>query len=191
MSEDTDADDRAPAEDDSNGSSPDDQAASESEDGDASETATEFDAPTRDSDGDATDAQGEAQSNRTERGPEAHELLSEIRELEDRLESFESDIDQRTVSRNEVERNLRRYVRRRMRRGHARGWGPYLVLLYGTIMTLGAFYFLDGGWAVAAMIVIWLSTLGLYVLFVLFGAVLSLLNVPGRLYDRASRWRSR
>jgi hypothetical protein len=36
-------------------------------------------------------------------------------------------------------------------------------LLYGVVMTLGAFYYLGGIWAILAMIVVWLSTLGLYV----------------------------
>jgi len=49
-----------------------------------------------------------------------------------------------------------------MRRGHARGWGPYLVLLYGTVLILGAFSFLDGLYAIAAMLILGLSTLGLY-----------------------------
>jgi hypothetical protein len=79
-----------------------------------------------------------------------------------------------------------------MRRGRARGWGPYLVLLYGTVMTLGAFYtpFLTGGWAVFAMLVIWLSTLGLYVLMVLVGVGANALSVPGRVRDAIGEWRS-
>lgn len=187
MSEDTDADDGFGS------------------DSDAEEPPVEFDAPTDDHDADGgtdsddkrsavTDTTDDTDADDTDStggyGPPRHELRADIRELEDRLDEFESDVDSRTVKRSQVERDLRRYVRRRMRRGHARGWGPYLVLLYGTIMTLGAFYFLEGGWAVAAMLVIWLSTLGLYVMFVLFGTVLSLLNVPGRLYDRVSEWRS-
>jgi hypothetical protein len=50
-------------------------------------------------------------------------------------------------------------------------------------MTLGAFELLSGGWAVLAMLVIWLSTLGLYTLFVLVGVGLSLAGSPGRLRD--------
>ena len=71
-----------------------------------------------------------------------------------------------------------------MRRGHARGWGPYLVLLYGTAMTLGGFYFLSGVWAVLAMLVIWLSTLGLYALMVIVGIVTTTVGLPGRILDR-------
>jgi hypothetical protein len=88
-----------------------------------------------------------------------------------------------------VEADLKRYVRRRIRRGHARGWGPYLVLLYGTVMTLGAFYFLDGVWAILAMLVLFLSTLGLYALFVLVGVGLSLLGTPRRAYERVREFR--
>lgn len=104
--------------------------------------------------------------------------------LEAELEALRSELEQRTVHRDEVERDLRRYVRQRLRRGHAQGWGPYLVLLYGTAMTLGAFYFLQGIWAVLAMFVIWTSTLGVYVLMLLVGAGLSLAGLPGRLRAR-------
>lgn len=105
-------------------------------------------------------------------------------ELKRELEALEEDIDDRTVHREELEGDLKQYVRARMRRGHARGWGPYLVLLYGTIMTLGAFYFLSGGWAILAMLVVWLSTLGLYVLMVLVGLAGSALGLPGRAIDK-------
>ena len=104
--------------------------------------------------------------------------------LREQLDEFESEIEERTVHREEVERDLRRYVRKRTRRGRARGWGPYLVLLYGTAMTLGAFAFLSSGWAILAMLVIWLSTLGLYTLMVLVGTTFSLLGLPGRIRDR-------
>jgi hypothetical protein len=70
-----------------------------------------------------------------------------------------------------------------MRRGKARGWGPYLVLLYGTAMTIAGFVLLDDLLAVIAMVVIFLSTLGLYVLFVLFGIGLNVLSVPARARD--------
>jgi len=87
-------------------------------------------------------------------------LREELRQLEERLESFETDVDRRTVDRDSLEADLKRYVRRRVRRGHARGWGPYVVLGYGTAMTVAAFYFLSGLWAVLAMLVVWTSTLG-------------------------------
>jgi YihY family inner membrane protein len=117
------------------------------------------------------------------------ELEAELEELRQQLRAFEDDVEDRTVHRDEIEGELKRYVRSRLRRGKARGWGPYLVLLYGTAMTLGAFFYLSGGWAVLAMIVVWLSTLGLYVLFVLVGLGLNAAGVPGRLVDRVRRFR--
>ncbi|MFB6266703.1 MAG: YihY/virulence factor BrkB family protein, partial [Halodesulfurarchaeum sp.] len=118
---------------------------------------------------------GEDQAER-EPAPDVSELGREVRALREEL-------DAKTVSRSDLEADLRRYVRWRLRRGKARGWGPYLVLLYGTAMTLGAFYWLEGGWAILAMIVVWLSTLGLYVLMVLFGATLNVTGLPGRLLE--------
>ncbi len=125
---------------------------------------------------------------------ELDELRAELDRLEDHLEDrtverdelddFAEDLEDRTVHRDEVEADLRRYVRQRVRRGHARGWGPYLVLLYGTVMTLGAFFFLGGIFAILAMLVIWLSTLGLYALMVLVGLTSAAVAAPGRLLDR-------
>lgn len=113
----------------------------------------------------------------------------ELEELREQLEQFEEEIEDRTVHREELERDLKRYVRQRARRGHARGWGPYLVLLYGTAMTIGAFVFLGGIWAILAMIVVWLSTLGLYVLMVLFGLTIGALGIPGRVLERLRKLR--
>jgi len=118
------------------------------------------------------------------------DLEAEVERLREELAAFEDDIEDRTVHRDELESDLKRYVRRRVRRGHARGWGPYLVLLYGTAMTIGAFYLLSGGWALLAMLVVWLSTLGLYVLMMLVGAGLSVLGLPGRLRNAIGDWRS-
>ena len=118
-----------------------------------------------------------------EGAPDISELNDRVEELRADLDAFEDDIDARTVEKPKLEAELKRYVRRRMRRGHARGWGPYLVLLYGTAMTIGAFYFLEGGWAIAAMIILFLSTLGLYTLFVLVGVGLNVLGVPGKAVD--------
>ena len=113
--------------------------------------------------------------------PEAYESLrEELDDLRADITAFEDEIEDRTVHREEIEDDLRAYVRRRFRRGHARGWGPYLVLLYGTAMTIGAFVELSGVWAILAMVVIWLSTLGLYVLMVLFGLSIAALSAPGR-----------
>jgi hypothetical protein len=121
--------------------------------------------------------------------PDIEELEDRVRSLRADLDAFEADVNDRTVERPRLERELKRYVRRRVRRGHARGWGPYLVLLYGTVMTLGAFHYLDGPWAILAMVVLFLSTLGLYVLFVLVGVVLSLAGSPRRVYDRVRAFR--
>lgn len=111
------------------------------------------------------------------------DVSAEVAELREDIEAFEDEIEDRTVHRDELEGDLKQYVRRRVRRGHATGWGPYLVLLYGTVMTLGAFYFLGGGWAILAMLVIWLSTLGLYVLMVLVGIGITAAGLPGRVRD--------
>jgi Flp pilus assembly protein TadB len=113
----------------------------------------------------------------------------ELEQLREEFESFRADIDDRTLHRDDVEDDLRRYVRRRMRRGHARDWGPYVVLLYGTLMTLGAFYYLQGIWAVLAMLVVWLSTLGLYVVMVVVGVTIEVTSLPSRLLDRVRDWR--
>ncbi|MFB6163131.1 MAG: YihY/virulence factor BrkB family protein, partial [Halococcoides sp.] len=99
---------------------------------------------------------------------EIDRLRSELRDLEDR-------VDRKAVDREDLEGRLRRYVRWRQRRGYARSWGPYIVLLYGVILTLAAFYtsHLYGGWTILAMLVIWLSTLGLYALMVIVGMTLT------------------
>jgi len=122
------------------------------------------------------DGRAEADGGRTEGAPDVADLAR-------RVEALESELDEKVVRRADLESDLRGYVRRRVRRGHARGWGPYLVLLYGTLMTLGAFYWLGGGWSILAMIVVWLSTLGLYVLMVLFGIGLSAAGTPVKAVD--------
>ena len=117
--------------------------------------------------------------------PDIEQLEDRVEELRADLDAFHDDVDERTVKRPELEAELKRYVRSRMRRSHARGWGPYLVLFYGVVLALGAFYFLDGGWAVLAMVVTFLSTLGLYVVFVVVGIGLNVLGVPGKAVDLA------
>lgn len=117
-----------------------------------------------------------ADSDRTEPAPDVGELAAEVRALR-------SDLDEKTMRRSDLESELKAYVRKKQRQGKATGWGPYLVLLYGTAMTLGAFYWLQGGWAILAMIVVWLSTLGLYVQLVIFGMGIQAASVPGRLMD--------
>ena len=118
--------------------------------------------------------------------PDIGEIDDRVAELRAEFEAFESDVRDRTVDKPSVESELKRYVRSRMRRGHARGWGPYLVLLYGTALTLGAFYLFQSDLlAIVAMLIIFLSTLGLYVLFVAVGVGLNLLGVPGKAIDMA------
>ena len=121
--------------------------------------------------------------------PDVTALQEEVSRLRAEFDAFEADVEQRTVDKPALESELKRYVRSRMRRGHARGWGPYLVLLYGTVMTLGAFVYLRGAYAILAMIVLGLSTLGLYTLFVLVGIALNLLETPGKAVDYARRRR--
>ncbi|MDZ7700940.1 MAG: ribonuclease BN [Halobacteriales archaeon] len=123
-------------------------------------------------------------------GDDDRSLEEQVAALREAVEALETRLEDHTVPRSEVESDLQRYVRSRVRRGHARGWGPYLVLLYGTAMTVGAFYLLSGGWAVLAMLVIWLSTLGLYVLMVLAGAAFGLADVPGKAVDAVRDRRS-
>jgi YihY family inner membrane protein len=122
--------------------------------------------------------------------PDISELERQVEELRADLDDFERDVDERTLPKADIEAELKRYVRRRMRRGKARGWGPYLVLLYGTVMTLGAFFFLDGVWAIVAMLVLFLSTLGLYTLFVLVGVGFNVLGVPAKAADAVRDRRS-
>lgn len=113
---------------------------------------------------------------------------AEVERLREELETFRDDVETRTLHREAVEDDLRGYVRGELRSGHARGWGPYVVLLYGTLMTVAAFYYETGLSAIVAMVIIWLSTLGLYVLMILVGAGLNLVELPawaiGRIRNR-------
>jgi hypothetical protein len=118
--------------------------------------------------------------------PDIGEIDDRVAELRSEFDAFEADVRERTVDKPSVEAELKGYVRSRMRRGHARGWGPYLVLLFGTVMTLGAFYYLQSDLiAILAMLIIFLATLGLYVVFVVVGVGLNLLGVPGKAIDMA------
>ena len=119
--------------------------------------------------------------------PDVNELADDVEELRAELERFESDVDERTVDRPQLEADLKAYVRSRMRQGKARGWGPYLILLYGTAMSLGAFYWLTGWVAVAAMLVAFTSSLGIYVIFVLFGGVIGAATTAAGVADRLRR----
>jgi membrane protein len=118
------------------------------------------------------------------------ELRRAVEGLREDLADFEERIDDRTVHREEITDELKHYVRGQVRKGKARGWGPYLVLLYGTAMTLGAFYLLGDIAAVLAMFVIWLSTLGLYTLMLLVGAGVGAARAPGKMKDRIDEFRS-
>ena len=138
----------------------------------------------------ATGASSRRSARTRDRSDDPEALREEVERLRDRIDSFEDDVERRTVRRESLESELKRYVRRRMRRGHATDWGPYLVLLYGTAMSIAAFFFLSGGWAILAMFVVWTSTLGVYALMVLFGFGLSLLGIPGRVRDMIGERRS-
>ena len=156
---------------------------SESED-DPDRGAESTDAPSN-SDGDPAVAPETADSDRTRRQPRADAVTQEeLDRLRREIDALETNLEERTLHRDEVESDLEKYVRSQVRRGHARAWGPYLVLGYGTAMTLGAFYFLGGGWAILAMLVVWLSTLGLYALMLAVGVTVSVAGAPGRLLDR-------
>ncbi len=174
--------------------------------------------PGEPNDGTASDADADADASEaasdgdTDGAPDPEALAADLRRLQERVDdlaaegaerddvvglreelaALEDDVEDRTLHRDEIERDLKRYVRKRVRRGHARGWGPYLVLLYGTVMTLGVFYFFQNsaGVAIFAMIVIWLSTLGLYALMLVVNGALSLLAVPGRARDLLGTLRS-
>ncbi|MEF8801452.1 MAG: YihY/virulence factor BrkB family protein [Halolamina sp.] len=116
--------------------------------------------------------------------PDVTELADDVEELRADLERFETDVDRRTVDRPQLEADLKAYVRARMRQGKARGWGPYLILLYGTAMSLGAFYWLSGWVAIAAMLVAFTSSLGIYVIFVLFGGIIGAATTAAGIADR-------
>jgi len=117
------------------------------------------------------------------------DLDGDVSELADDLDDLETRIDEKTVHRDDIRSELRRYVRKRQRRGHATGWGPYLVLLYGTAMTVAAFFYLGDIWAIVAMLVIWLSTLGLYVFMLVLGAFLGVGRRLAGLRDLAGKIR--
>ena len=133
-----------------------------------------------------SDGGGDAGDDERPQGaPDVAALREEVSRLRAEFDAFEDDVERRTVDKPAVESELKRYVRSRMRRGHARGWGPYLVLLYGTVLILGAFSFLDGLYAIGAMLILGLSTLGLYTLFIIVGVGLNLLETPGKALDYA------
>ena len=135
--------------------------------------------------GESDGADDAGDEERPQGAPDVAALREEVGRLRAEFDEFEDDVERRTVDKPAVESELKRYVRSRMRRGHARGWGPYLVLLYGTVLILGAFSFLDGLYAIAAMLILGLSTLGLYTLFIIVGIGLNVLETPGKALDYA------
>lgn len=158
----------------------------ESEVNDESRTDTETDDTTEPTDvGDPVREGTDRSANRDRTA-----TVDDVETLRGDVVAFAEEVEDRIVKRNDLESDLKRYVRSQQRRGHARGWGPYLVLLYGTAMTIGAFFYLDGGWAILAMLVVWLSTLGLYALMVLVGVGVAALGAPGRIADLVRDFRS-
>jgi hypothetical protein len=125
--------------------------------------------------GQLDDAVRSSESSRGQR-----DLEGELSRLSRRVEKFE----ERTVDRAELTTELETYVDRRIRAGSVRGWGPYLVLLYGTVMTVAAFRYLSSAYAVAAMIIIWLSTVGLYTLMVVVSGASGVTKLPGWARER-------
>ncbi|MFC6721266.1 YihY/virulence factor BrkB family protein [Halobacteriaceae archaeon SHR40] len=142
------------------------------------------------SDDTSSETTGDADGPTGTRDPDVSARITQedIDELRRELDEMEEYIEDRTVDRDEFESelkgDLKRYVRSKTRRGKATGWGPYLVLLYGTVMTLGAFVYLSNGWAILAMLVIWLSTLGLYTLMVIVGATVKGAGIPFRIINK-------
>jgi membrane protein len=132
----------------------------------------------------STDAADREPTGRADPEVSARVSQEDIDDLRRELDRLEERLDDKTVHRDEIESDLKQYVRSRVRRGHAIGWGPYLVLLYGTAMTLGAFFFLGSGWAILAMLIIWLSTLGLYALMLIVGLTVKGVAMPGKILDK-------
>ena len=157
---------------------------------------SEADGPTDEEPAEDPSDNGDSETTGGEDGPtgtrdpdvSARITQEDIDELRRELDEMEEYLEERTVDRDEFESelkgDLKRYVRSKTRRGRATGWGPYLVLLYGTAMTLGAFVYLSNGWAILAMLVIWLSTLGLYTLMVIVGATIKGAGVPFRIINK-------
>lgn len=128
-------------------------------------------------------------SEHTERDDETA-TVADVEALRGDVVAFAEDVEDRIIERDALENELKGYVRTRQRRGHARGWGPYLVLLYGTVMTLGAFFYLTGWYAIIAMIIVWFSALGIYTLMVVVGMFVGAVRTPGRMIDRIQDFRS-
>jgi hypothetical protein len=102
------------------------------------------------------------------------------------------EVEDRVVDREDLEGDLEDYVDSRVRSSKARGWGPYLVLLYGTAMTIAIAFgnSLTGWLAILAILVAFLSTLGLYVLMVMVGLGISTATSSKKLIDIVQSRRS-
>ncbi|PSP62700.1 hypothetical protein BRC77_09060 [Halobacteriales archaeon QH_8_64_26] len=123
---------------------------------------------------------------------EEYALQREIERLRTELDAFEMEVEDRVVDREDLEGDLQDYVDSRVRSSKARGWGPYLVLLYGTAMTVAIAFgnSLTGWLAVFAILVAFLSTLGLYVLMVIVGFGISTATSSKKLIDIVQSRRS-
>jgi hypothetical protein len=123
---------------------------------------------------------------------EEYALQREIERLRTELDAFEMEVEERVVDREDLEGDLQDYVDSRVRSSKARGWGPYLVLLYGTAMTVAIAFgnSLTGWLAIFAIIVAFLSTLGLYVLMVMVGLGISTATSSKKLIDIVQSRRS-
>lgn len=133
---------------------------------------------------------GESVRNGETTDEEQTATVADVEALRGDVVAFAEDVEDRIIERDTLEGELKAYVKKRQRSGHARGWGPYLVLLYGTVMTLGAFFFLSGWYAILAMFVVWTSTLGVYTMMVFVGFLGSAAGAPGRTLDRIQNFRS-
>ncbi|PSP74698.1 hypothetical protein BRC86_05285 [Halobacteriales archaeon QS_3_64_16] len=123
---------------------------------------------------------------------EEYALQREIERLRTELDAFEMEVEDRVVDREDLESDLEDYVDSRVRSSKARGWGPYLVLLYGTAMTVAIAFgnSLTGWLAMVAILVAFLSTLGLYVLMVIVGLGISTATSSKKLIDIVQSRRS-
>ncbi|MFC7042284.1 hypothetical protein [Halonotius sp. GCM10025705] len=57
-----------------------------------------------------------------EGAPDISDLDARLAELRAEFDDFEADIEDRTVDKPALKADLERYIRRKRRRGHARGW---------------------------------------------------------------------
>jgi hypothetical protein len=84
----------------------------------------------------------------------------------------------------QIEQDLKQYIRTRQRHNSARKRGPYLVLLYGISMTIAAFYFLHGWIAVYAMLIAGFSIIGIFSFSIMANYMNKMRDVSGAFRDR-------